>query len=320
VISLKRKPRKNPIKRIIKKIEEKVVNGKPKTTYFYDYAYDDSDKKISKEDEEYAKKLFIPHRIDNESLRIYPKGSKVLAEYKDIKGRKIHRYSQKEILQNVLEKYKRNKLFIKASPNIVKELKLSINPNTDKGQAALILYIIYKTGLRIGSDADTKADQKAYGVSTLLNKHVKFFAGNKVKLEFIGKKGVENSAIINDAIIYDALKKLKGKAYSTKLFKVNGNYVRNYLNSIDDRFNIKDFRTLKAYEIANKEIEKRKGPASDEKTFLKWQREVGDKVAKELGNTRTVAINDYINPGLWDKWRGDKLGPWMPKKLMRRDL
>mgnify|MGYP000358429150 FL=1 len=320
MISLKRKTRKNPIKRIIKKIEEKVVNGKPKTTYFYDYAYDDSNKKVSKEDEEYASKLFIPHRIDNESLKIYPKGSKVLAEYKDIKGRKIHRYSQKEILQNVLEKYKRNKLFIKASPNIVKELKASINPNTDKGQAALILYIIYKTGLRIGSDTDTKADQKAYGVSTLLSKHVKFLAGNKVKLEFIGKKGVENSAIINDSIIYDALKKLKGKAYSTKLFKVNGNYVRNYLNSIDDRFNIKDFRTLKAYEIANKEIEKRKGPASDEKTFLKWQREVGDKVAKELGNTRTVAINDYINPGLWDKWRGDKLGPWMPKKLMRRDL
>ena len=103
MISLKRKPRKNPIKRIIKKIEEKVVNGKPKTTYFYDYAYDDSNKKISKEDEEYASKLFIPHRIDNESLRIYPKGSKVLAEYKDIKGRKIHRYSQKEILQNVLK-------------------------------------------------------------------------------------------------------------------------------------------------------------------------------------------------------------------------
>lgn len=312
--------KKNPIKRKVRKIEEKVVNGKPKTTYFYDYSYDDSDKPITKEDKEYVEKLFIPHRIDHESLRIFPKGSRVLAEYNDIKGRKIHRYSQKEILQNVLEKYKRNKLFIKASPNIVKELKASINPNTDKGQAALILYIIYKTGLRIGSDTDTKADQKAYGVSTLLSKHVKFLAGNKVKLEFIGKKGVENSAIINDSIIYDALKKLKGKAYSTKLFKVSASYIRNYLASIDDRFNIKDFRTLKAYSVAQKEIEKRKGPAPDEKTFLKWQREVGDKVAKELGNTRTVAINDYINPTLWDKWRKKEWGDWMPKKLMKGDL
>ena len=312
--------KKNPIKRKVRKIEEKVVNGKPKTTYFYDYSYDDSDKPITKEDKEYVEKLFIPHRIDHESLRIFPKGSRVLAEYNDIKGRKIHRYSQKEILQNVLEKYKRNKLFIKASPNIVKELKTSINSNTDKGQAALILYIIYKTGLRIGSDTDTKADQKAYGVSTLLNKHVKFLAGNKVKLEFIGKKGVENSAIINDSIIYDALKKLKGKAYSTKLFKVSASYIRNYLASIDDRFNIKDFRTLKAYSVAQKEIEKRKGPAPDEKTFLKWQREVGDKVAKELGNTRTVAINDYINPTLWDKWRKKEWGDWMPKKLMKGDL
>ena len=155
--------RQNPIKRFIKKIEEKVVNGKPKTTYFYDYKYD-TGKPISKTDKAYVEKLFIPHRINNDSLQIHPKGSRVLAEYQDIKGRKIHRYSQKEILKNVLEKYKRNKLFTKTSPKIVNQLKSEIDINTDKGQAALILYIIYKTGLRIGSDVDTKADQKAYGV------------------------------------------------------------------------------------------------------------------------------------------------------------
>lgn len=315
---IKRK-KKNPIKRILRKTENKIVNDKPKTIYHYDYEHDTGEK-VSPEERSYVEKLFIPHRIDNESLRIHPKGSRILAEYQDTKGRKIHRYSQKEILENVLEKYKRNQLFTKNYEKIVDQLKKDIDVNTKEGQAALILYIIYKTGLRIGSETDTKAEQKAYGVSTLLNKHVKLLAGNKIKLQFIGKKGVENSTIISDPIIYDALKKLKGKNWSDKIFTVSDSFTRRYLDTIDDRFNVKDFRTLKAYTIAKNEIEKRKGPAPDEKTFMKWQKEVADKVSEKLGNTRAVALNDYIDPTLWRKWRKKDLPDWMPKKLMKGDL
>ncbi len=315
---IKRK-QKNPIKRIVRKVENKIVNDKPKTIYHYDYEHD-SGQKISPEERVYVEKLFIPHKINNDSLRIHPKGSRILAEYQDIKGRKIHRYSQKEILENVLEKYKRNQLFVKNYKKIIDKIKSDINVKTKEGQAALILYIIYKTGLRIGSETDTKADQKAYGVSTLLNKHVKFLSGNKVKLEFVGKKGVDNSAIIFDPIIYQTLKKLKGKNWSNKIFEVSDSFTRRYLAEIDDRFNVKDFRTLKAYSIAKREIDKRKGPAPDEKTFIKWQKEVADKVSEKLGNTRAVALNDYIDPSLWRKWRKKDLPDWMPKKLMKKDL
>ena len=100
---------------------------------------------------------------------------------------------------------------------------------------------------------------------------------------------------------------------------MSSSFVRGYLNSIDDRFNIKDFRTLKAYSIAKKEIDKRKGPAPDEKTFAKWQKEVADVVANKLGNTRAVALNDYINPSLWDKWRKKEWGSFLPKKMMAKD-
>lgn len=313
-----KRTRKNPIKRIVKKVENKIVNDKPKTIYHYDYEHNDG-RKISPEERSYVEKLFIPHKIDNDSLTIHPKGSRVLAEYKDIKGRKIHKYSSKEIYKNYLEKYKRNKLFTKNYESVISDIKSHININSKEGQAALILYIIYKTGLRIGSDSDTKAEQKAYGISTLLNKHIKVLHDNKIKLEFIGKKGVINSTIISDPIIYDSLKKLKGKRWSNKIFDVSGSYVRSYLNSIDERFNIKDFRTLKAYSIAKKEIEKRKGPAPNEKIFAKWQKEVADVVASKLGNTRAVAINDYIDPSLWNKWRKKEWGDFLPKKLMVKD-
>lgn len=310
--------KKNPIRRIVKKIENKIVNDKPKTIYHYDYEHEDGGK-ISPEERSYVEKLFIPHKIDNESLRIHPKGSRVLAEYKDTKGRKIHKYSSGEIYKNYLEKYKRNQLFTKNYESIISQIKKDIDIKTKEGQAALILYIIYKTGLRVGSESDTKADQKAFGISTLLNKHIKLLPNGKIKLDFIGKKGVQNSIIISDSLIYDSLKKLKGKNWSNKIFDVSSSYVRGYLNSIDNRFNIKDFRTLKAYSIAKKEIEKRKGPAPDEKTFAKWQKEVADIVADKLGNTRAVALNDYIDPSLWNKWRRKEWGDWTPKKLMVKD-
>jgi len=311
-----RKRRKNPkeIVRELKEIKKRTVKGKPKEEYIYTYRYTDG-QPASKKDETYAKSLRIPNKINHESLKIYPQGSRVLAEYKDTKGRKVHKYSKKEISKNVKEKYKRGELFRKNSDKILSKIKKDINPATKKGQAALILYIISKTGLRIGSNSDTKADVKAYGISTLLNKHVKLLKNNKVKFDFIGKKGVRNSDLISDSKIHEALSELKDEKWSRRIFDVSDTYIRKYLKSIDNRFIVKDFRTLKAYDTAKKAIAKRKGPAPNEKTFKKWQKEVGDKVAKDLGNTRSIAINDYIDPNLWDRWRKPEWGPYIPIKI-----
>lgn len=306
--------KRNPIKRILTKKEDLLVNNKPKTIYHYDYEHDDG-KQITEEEIQFAKSLIIPHRIDNESLRIFSPEKKVLAEYKDSKGRKIYKYSKKELAKNIEEKYKRNKEFDKEIDKVINKIKNRIDTSTKDGQAALILYIIYQSGLRIGSENDSKADQKAYGISTLLNKHVSFTKNGKVKLNFIGKKGVRNSAVINDSIIFDYLKQLKSPNYSYKIFDVSSSHVRKFLKEIDDRFDVKDFRTLKANRIAKKEIEKRKGPAPNEKVFKKWQNEVADIVAKKLGNTRSVALNDYIDPDLWKTWRKNEWGKFVPKHI-----
>lgn len=315
----KKRKRKNPeIVRELKEIKKRTVKGKPREEYIYTYRYTNG-QPASKKDETYAKSLRIPHKINNESLRIYPRGSRVLARYRDLKGRQIHKYSTKEISRKVQEKYKRGELFRKNSTKILGKIKKDIDPSTKQGQAALILYIISKTGLRIGSNSDTKADVKAYGISTLLNKHVKLLKNNKIKFDFIGKKGVRNSDLITDSKIHRALSKLKTEKWSQRIFNVSDTYIRNYLKSIDKRFIVKDFRTLKAYETAKKAIAKRKGPAPNEKTFKKWQKEVGDIVAKDLGNTRAIAINDYIDPKLWDKWRKPEWGPFIPTKLRKAD-
>lgn len=264
--------------------------------------------------------MFIPNKIQKDTLKTFSKG-KVLMEYRDDKGRLVKKYSKEENYKNYVEKNKRSQLFEKNIQkilhNIERDLKSSI---LKKRESALILYTIYKTGLRIGSNTDTKANVKAYGISTLLNKHVTLDPSKKyIYLDFIGKKGVRNTSLIKDDKIYEYISKRKTTNWSEPLFHVSSSYVRKYFKDIDNRFKIKDFRSLKANSIARNIIDKKKGPASTEKKFKKWQLKVADYVAKKLGNTRAVALNDYIDPALWNKWRKPEWGPFIPKKLIVKD-
>lgn len=308
---------KNIIRSLISEKDVIGPSGKPKRLYTYNYRYT-TGQNLNSEDADYVKSLKIPNKINNDSLIIYPQGSKVRFSYLDEKGRQIYGYSKSEIIKNYDAKYRRYRKFAKNYKPIVNQLLKDINSNDErKAQAALILYIIYKTGLRIGSNNDTKANVKAYGISTLLNKHVKLSSPNLISFDFIGKKGVRNLTTIRDSLIYNELRKRKSSAWSNSLFDVSCNTVRKYLESIDDRFVIKDFRTLKANQEAEKLVSQRKGPAPNEKTFKKWQSEVAMRVAKKLGNTKNVALNDYIDPKVWQKWLPKGLEQWRPKKFIK---
>lgn len=314
-----RRRRFNPeIRRKLLREREELVKGKPRRFYEYDYRYT-TGQEISPQDVEYVRNLKIPNKINNDSLIIHDKGGKVLYSYLDNKGRSIKAYSKSEIIKGFEEKYDRLKKFKKDHLVIVNQLIKDIKSKDPKiSESALILYIIYKTGLRIGSNVDTKADVQAYGVSTLLNKHVNFGVRNKVSFDFIGKKGVRNTSTVDDPIIWENLIKLKSKNWSKPIFNnTTHNIVRNYLEALtDNKYVVKDFRTLKANEEAEKFIRKRKGPAPDEKTFKKWQLEVAERVSKVLGNTRTVALNDYIDPHLWANWLPKGQNSWRPKRFI----
>lgn len=267
-------------------------------------------------------KITYPQKIKPGSLKVFPKGGAVVFEYKDEKGRLIKKYAKKEIYKNYIEKNKRARKFEKNVLPILHKLVRDIRYSNDakKVKAATILYTIYKTGLRIGSNADTKANIKAYGLSTLLNKHVCLDRSKHyIYLDFIGKKGVRNTALIKDPLVYKKFSEYKTGQWSEPVFNISSNYVRDYFNSIEgvkkNEFKIKDFRTLKANTIAKRIIDRRKGPAPTERKFKKWQLETADYVAKKLGNTRNVALNDYIDPELWNVWRRPEWGVFLPKKL-----
>ena len=60
------------------------------------------------------------------------------------------------------------------------------------------MMLIILTSLRIGSELNKKL-YNSYGMTTLL-KHLKFHP-DKVTMKFIGKKGVENNAVVKDKFV-----------------------------------------------------------------------------------------------------------------------
>ena len=218
-------------------------------------------------------------------------GAKVQATGFDSKGRKVFIYSAKFVGKRKVAKFNRLKNFMKDYPKLMER----IEKDKSKNEEAAVLYLISQTGFRIGSDQETKAKVKAYGASTLKHSHVKV-SGNKLSFDFVGKKGVHITKTIANDWLANKLGKIS-RDPEEKLFDTDDYRIRKYLSSIPHghKYNVKDFRTHLGTSIALKVMKKLPKPDS-KSAFRKFRNAVGDKVAKTLGNTRTIALNSYVAP------------------------
>jgi len=228
----------------------------------------------------HSRKVYVPPAWKKVK---YYKNKPYLATGIDAKGRLQY------IQDPVFKKRQSNKKF-----NRVNRLEKQINPikskilrDVDKGnQEARVVYTIYKTGFRPGSDSDTLAERKAYGASTLLKNHVKLKPNNIVKFTFPSKKGGNVDQEIKDSRLS---KIIKQQLTSKRLFGTDANKVRKYFSKITkNRFKLKDLRTLKAQNIA-KQVSRKKDVTP---------KIIKEEVSLKLDNTPTVAGQAYINPRL----------------------
>jgi len=241
----------------------------------------------------------------------------IRATWIDKKGQKQAVYGRAHNRESAGTKFTRIKEFQTAIRGIRTKMHRDMgSPNPKIAEAALILYLIDNTGFRPGGRIaeNNKADVQAYGATTLLGKHVTI-SGNKLTFDFIGKKGVRNHKTITNKILAEEIGKRKTSNWSQPLFSISAGRLRDYVHSLDPRFDTKDFRTLRGTSMAIDEVAKRIGPATSERQFSRWQKEVASKVAKELGNTISVSLSNYIDFSVWDAWRDPSWGSWMPKKL-----
>jgi DNA topoisomerase-1 len=169
--------------------------------------------------------------------------------------------------------------------------------------AASVSSLIMATGLRPGSTRDTKAETQAFGATTLEGRHV-VVSGTNVRLKFTGKKGVPIDIPVNNPMVAALLRERKESAGdSGRLFNVSDSQLRGYAKTLDGgSFKPKDFRTHKGTSLAANLVSRGSVPKS-EKEYKSRVREVAKSVAAALGNTPAVALQSYIDPTVFSKWR-----------------
>ena len=228
----------------------------------------------------------------------------VQAEGKDDKGRAVRVYSRAHAKAQAYDKFQRVRALDIAMAGITKRVRSDMRSDDPKvREPAAVLALIIDTGIRPGSDEDTGADKQAYGATTLEGRHV-VVSGERVSLQFVGKKGVDQDVTVDDDALAAMIRERKSNAGEKgRVFDVSATALQVYTSDITgNKFTPKDFRTLKALTVAREQVARLKGSDGERKAKV---REIAEAVAASLGNTPSVAVSSYIDPEVLDAVRKD---------------
>src|SRR5215217_1638813 len=240
----------------------------------------------------------------------------------DMAGRKQYKYHPKLTSRRSDSKYFRLLEFGKTLPQIRKRIARDLKRKEFDEQKvlAICVQVMLKTLIRVGNES-YKQMYGSYGLTTLTNKHVKI-NGNHLKLNFVGKKGVQQNVDLNDKTLAKLVKKCKeipgqdlfqyyteGKEHRS----IDSGRINNYIREISGcDFTAKDFRTWGGTIEALRQLAKC-GIADAGRPKKKVIVEVLDCVASKLGNTRAVCKSSYVYPMLLESFENDKLSKYLKK-------
>lgn len=283
---------------------------------------------IDKDTIERINKLHIPPNWTNVEIS-ESNLSHLQATGKDDKGRTQYIYHPVWVMLAKTEKYSRLGLFVKKLPSLTRKINKNLSGkimlNNKEYVISLMFRILYKTHSRVGNDCYAD-ENKTYGLTTLLKKHLKI-KNETIYFSFIGKKGVKQNLSFKDRTVSNILKELC-KIPGNRLFKTtNKEYIRStdmntYLKkTIGGDFTCKDFRTYASNILFLKYLCKKELPKT--KTKLKQNlKETYDEVAQKLGHTRAISKQSYVIPLIEEKYM-ENPKPFVngkPDKLMNMVL
>jgi DNA topoisomerase-1 len=191
------------------------------------------------------------------------------------------------------------------------------DPPTLEYCIALIVRIVVMCHFRLGN-IKYKDLYKSYGVSTIEARHVRIIAPDKMRIAFIGKKGVKNDCVITDRELISHISGLLGRAAGPKspLFvyftdsdndptPVRAADVNEWMHQFGVDITSKMFRTY-ATNIMLIEQLGAIAPA-DFATIsiaarVKLLNATLDEVSGAVHNTRAVCKGQYAHPALVDMW------------------
>jgi DNA topoisomerase I len=236
---------------------------------------------------------------------------------RDARGRKQYRYHAAWTAARDEAKFDRMLAFAEALPAIRRQTALDLKrpPLSRERVLATVVRLLERTLIRIGNDEYARQNH-SYGLTTLQNRHVRV-KGSHVTFEFRAKSGIYQHVDLKDPQLARSVK-LCQELPGQKLFEyvdsdkqlqtVDSSDVNEYLRQIaGEDFTAKDFRTWAGTVLAACALcaVARERPDVRSKTGRNKQIVAAiDRVAKALGNTRSVCRKCYVHPAILDSYLG----------------
>lgn len=222
---------------------------------------------------------------------------------KDARGRKQYRYHPDFRARAEASKFDGLVEFARALPKIRRKVASDLRKRgleRDKVVAAVIR-LLDTEHLRIGNDQYAK-ENKSFGATTLLTRHVRAGKGKRVRMRFAGKHGVQQEVTITDRTLGRIVRQLQDLPGQPLFQYINGDGLPHPVSSADvneyirdaggGEFTAKHFRTWAASVIAFETL-----MAANEEHKVSVAT-VCEAVAEALGNTPAISRKSYIHPAL----------------------
>lgn len=250
---------------------------------------------------------------------------KIVAYGYDSKGRKQVLYQPAFVKKQNDKKFKKIfaslQTFEKLKDVIARDMKNK--KDIKQKEIAIIIDLIFNCGFRIGNKKYEK-ENNSVGLTTLKFSHMNF-AKKQIHIDFIGKKGVRNTAICHNKMIYSYLyNKCQSTTSDSYVFSYNHNDVlknitsadvNEYIKAVDEdtKMTSKDLRTWNANYLfmsffkqmtdaiaataATAAIAATEPKGNKEKIKNPVKRAI-EMVANKLHNTYSICKKSYIDPKL----------------------
>jgi DNA topoisomerase I len=235
----------------------------------------------------------------------------------DDAGRKQYLYHERWRANRDRQKFDEMLLFGRALPKLRRRVErdLRLRGLVRERVLAGAVRLLDLGFLRIGSERYAE-DNGTYGLATIKRSHVRLERG-KIVLDYQGKGDQRDVRVIDDPLLLPtirALKRRRGGGPELLSYRqgraawseVRSDQINAYLKEVTGgEFSAKDFRTwnatvLAAVAVAASEDGAGTTKASRERVIAAAVRQV----AAYLGNTPAVCRNSYIDPRVFDRFRG----------------
>jgi DNA topoisomerase I len=231
----------------------------------------------------------------------------------DAAGRKQYRYHDAWRTRRDAEKFEDMTRFARALPKLREQVEKDLAATdelTRERVLACAIRLLDRGFFRVGTEEYTES----FGLATIRKRHVRIEDGQMV-FDYVAKSGKRRIQGVVDPLAQDivcSLKKRRGGgsellAYKNgrQWFDLRSDDINDYLKAkTGDDFSAKDFRTWSATVIAALALAV-SGPAHGTKTSR--QRAITRAIKETshyLGNTPAVCRASYIDPRVFDAYRG----------------